>query len=160
MTTPALRETYTTFYLGELLLGVPAVDVREVMKSPRVTPIPLASPILPGVFNARGELVTVIDLRCRLGLADGNTTPTTHVLMSTSAGTISLQVDREGDVMVVDRADFEAAPEGLAEAARACVIGAFKLADRLLIVLDSAKLLNLDECETTIDGSGIAGRIT
>jgi purine-binding chemotaxis protein CheW len=160
MTSRASRETYTTFFVGQLLLGVPAVDVREVMKSPRVTPIPLASPILRGVFNARGELVTVIDLRCRLGLAAGGATPTTHVLMPTGGGTISLLVDREGDVMVVDRADFEAAPEGLAEAARICVVGAYKLADRLLIVLDSAKLLNLDECETTIDGSGIAGRMT
>jgi purine-binding chemotaxis protein CheW len=157
--TQGSRETFTTFYLGDLLLGVRAADVREVLKSPRVTPIPLSSPILRGVFNARGELVTVIDLRGRLGLPGGDQPPTTHVLISTSDGTVSLLVDREGDVIVVDGANFEPAPEGLAEAARVCVTGAYKLADRLLIVLDGAKLLNLDDGETSLEASGTMGRV-
>ena len=145
--TANLREILTTCWVGDLLLGLPATDVREVIQHPPITAIPLAPPVLRGVFNVRGELVTVMDLRRRLGLPEADTAAATHMLIPTREGTVSLLVDRQGDLIEVDPATFETPPSGLADHARECVLGAYKLSDRLLIVLDTQRTLHLNDAD-------------
>jgi purine-binding chemotaxis protein CheW len=148
------RETMTTFWLGDHLLGVRATDVREVIQDPTVTAIPLSPPVLGGVFNIRGELVTVLDLRRRLGLPDRQAGACIHMLVPTADGTVSLLVDRQGDVIEVDQAWFEPPPGGMAETARDCIRGAYKLPGHLLVVLDTARLFDL----SAFDEEGNEGR--
>jgi purine-binding chemotaxis protein CheW len=143
----AARETVTTFWLGGLLMGLRASEVREVVQDPTITPVPLLPPVIRGVFNVRGELVTVLDLRRRLGLPDEPMPAAVHLIIPTADGTVSLLVDRQGDVIETDRAAFEVPPTGIAEATRECILGAYKLPGRLLVVLDTSKLLDLRALE-------------
>jgi purine-binding chemotaxis protein CheW len=153
----AARETVTTFWLGGLLMGLRASEVREVVQQPTITPIPLLPPVVRGVFNVRGELVTVLDLRRRLGMPDEQMNSAIHLIVPTVDGTVSLLVDRQGDVIETDRASFEAPPSGIAEVARDCVLGAYKLPGRLLVVLDTSKLLDLRALEEEL-ADGRAGK--
>jgi len=61
---------YCTFHLGDLFLGVEVTRVQEVIRHQVTTPVPLASPVIGGLMNLRGSIVTTIDLRRRLGLDD------------------------------------------------------------------------------------------
>ena len=47
------------------------VDVREVLPTPAVAPLPGAPPHLLGLFNLRGEVVPLFDTALLLGLAAG-----------------------------------------------------------------------------------------
>ena len=50
------------------LFGLPILRVQDVFMPERVTRVPLAPPEIAGVLNLRGRIVTLIDMRCRLGL--------------------------------------------------------------------------------------------
>src|SRR5919205_1635673 len=59
---------YVTAMIGGQLFGLPISRVQDVFMPERVTRVPLASREIAGVLNLRGRIVTVIDMRARLGL--------------------------------------------------------------------------------------------
>ena len=61
---------FCTFNLDRLWFGIPVERVQEVIASPAVTPVPLAPRAVTGLINLRGQIVTVIDLRRRLGFEE------------------------------------------------------------------------------------------
>ena len=56
--------------IGGQLFGLPILRVQDVFMPERLTRVPLAPPEIAGVLNLRGRIVTLIDMRRRLGLAD------------------------------------------------------------------------------------------
>ena len=50
------------------MFGLPILRVQDVFAPERITRVPLAAPEIAGVLNLRGRIVTLIDLRRRLGL--------------------------------------------------------------------------------------------
>jgi purine-binding chemotaxis protein CheW len=136
---------YCTFLLDGLLLGVEVAKVQEVLRFEPITRVPLADPVVRGLINLRGQIVTALDLRQRLALkprpADQNPM---NVIVRTSAGPFSLLVDGIGEVLEVDEGDFEQPPETVRGVARELIRGAYKLLGRLLLVLDLDKSVNLN----------------
>jgi len=59
---------FCTFYLDKLLFGVELKGVQEVIRSLAMTRVPLASAVVSGLINLRGQIVTAVDLRRRLEL--------------------------------------------------------------------------------------------
>lgn len=133
---------YCTFYLCGDYFGVDVVAVQEVIRGQQMTRVPLAPPVVRGLINLRGQIVTALDLRRRLGMPDReNGHEPVNVVVRTDDGAVSLLVDEIGDVLPVPRAAFERPPETLGDAARALIRGAYKLDGRLLLVLDTARVL-------------------
>ena len=58
---------FCTFYLDSLLFGVDLQGVQEVIRNLDMTQVPLAPGVVRGLINLRGQIVTAIDLRQRLG---------------------------------------------------------------------------------------------
>jgi chemotaxis signal transduction protein len=58
------------FTVDDVNYGVPVEQVREVRDMQQVTRVPGAPDYVNGVTNLRGQIITVVDLRKRLGLAD------------------------------------------------------------------------------------------
>jgi purine-binding chemotaxis protein CheW len=67
-----------------------------------------------------------------------------NVVVRTDDGAVSLLVDEIGDVLEVAETSFEAPPETIDGVARDLVRGVFKLADRLLLIIDTEKAVNID----------------
>jgi purine-binding chemotaxis protein CheW len=129
-----------TFYLDEFCFGVDVQKVQEVIRYQEMTRIPLAPPIVRGLINLRGQIVTAIDMRRRLGLAglpDGKLPM--NVVIRTDGGPVSLLVDEIGDVLEVDVDSYERPPETLRGQFRDLIEGAYKLSDRLLLILNSER---------------------
>jgi purine-binding chemotaxis protein CheW len=59
---------YSIFRLAGQLFGLEINIVREVFSFTRVTKLPNASPVILGVYNLRGSIITLIDLHQVLGL--------------------------------------------------------------------------------------------
>src|SRR4030081_3453184 len=59
---------YVTAMIGGQLFGLPISRVQDVFMPERVTRVPSSSRAIAGVPNLRGRIVTVVDLRARLGL--------------------------------------------------------------------------------------------
>src|SRR5258708_18971907 len=65
---------YVTAVIGGQLFGLPISRVQDVFMPERLTRVPLSSAEIAGVLNLRGRIVTLVDMRARLGLpkaADG-----------------------------------------------------------------------------------------
>lgn len=134
-----------TFLLDGLLFGVEVMSVQEVIRFQDTTNIPLASSMVRGLINLRGQIVTALDLRRRLALPDRAETdpPPVNVVLLTDDGAVSLLADEVGDVLTVSNSDFELPPGTLRGEARELIRGAYKLPDRLLLILDPDRAVTL-----------------
>lgn len=135
---------FSTFFLADLFLGVDVLRVQEVLRYQHMTRVPQAPGEVEGLINLRGQIVTAIDMRRRLQLPPraGGQMPM-NMVVRTEEGAVSLLVDEIGDVLDVDAATYERPPENLAPAARELVRGVYKLKDRLLLVLDAERTVDL-----------------
>ncbi len=139
------RQQFSTFLVDGLFFGVEVEKVQEVLRYQEMTRVPLASPVVRGLINLRGQIVTALDLRRRLDLTerpDGQVPM--NVVIRTDDGGVSLLVDEIGDVVEVDEVTFERPPDTLKSSARAVIRGVHKLNDRLMHVLDTEKVVNQD----------------
>src|SRR5271166_5559618 len=129
---------YCTFYVDGHYFGLDVLNVQEIIRFQEMTRVPLAPQVVRGLINLRGQIVTAIDLRRRLELKDrpADQLPV-NVVVHTEDGAVSLLVDEIGDVVEVSEKSFERPPETLKGTARELIRGAYKLADRLLLILDT-----------------------
>jgi purine-binding chemotaxis protein CheW len=135
---------YCTFRVGDLLLGVEVLRVQEVIRDQVLTPVPLAHRSVSGLINLRGQIVTAIDLRVRLGLAAAaGDEPKLNVVVQQDGDAVALRVDEIGDVAEVGAESFEPTPETVRGTLRDLVVGVHKLEGRLLLVLDIDRVIDL-----------------
>jgi purine-binding chemotaxis protein CheW len=140
----AHTKQFCTFFLNGLYFGVEVLKVQEVIRYQEMTRVPLAPVMIRGLINLRGQIVTAIDLRHRLELpARAEHELPTNVVVRSDDGAVSLLVDEIGDVVEVDENTHEPPPETLTGVARELIDGVYKLKDRLLLVLDIEKTVNL-----------------
>lgn len=135
---------YCTFLISGLYFGIDVRRVQEVLRSQDVTPVPRAPTVIAGLINLRGQIVPAVDMRRRLGLSERpqQFQPMNMVIRS-DEGAASLLVDEIGDVLDVEGAAFEPVPDNLAPEQRELIRGVCKLGDRLLLVLDAERALEL-----------------
>src|SRR5450432_4495694 len=96
---------FCTFYLDQLLFGVNLQGVQEVICNLQMTQVPLAPGVVRGLINLRGQIVTAVNLRQRLGLtAPAEGALPMNVVVRSEDGAVSLLVDEIGDVAEVDEA--------------------------------------------------------
>jgi purine-binding chemotaxis protein CheW len=137
---------FTTFYLDGLLFGVEVSKVQEVIRYQEMTRVPLASPVIRGLINLRGQIVTALDLRRRINFNErASDKLPMNVVVRSGAEIVSLLVDEIGDVLEVGEDDFERPPDTLQGEARELIRGTYKLKDKLLLVLDTEKAVQLVE---------------
>lgn len=140
-----MERQFCTFSLGDLFLGIEVLKVQEVIRSQQMTRVPLAQRSIRGLINLRGQIVTAIDLRERLGLPPlPEDQKPMNVVVRTDEGAVSLLVDEIGDVIEVDAEQYEDPPQTLPASARELIAGVYKLPRRLLLILDSEKTLGLE----------------
>jgi len=135
---------FCTFYLAQSLFGVEVEKVQEVIRHQEMTQVPLADPVVGGLINLRGQIVTALDMRQRLGLSKrGPEQMPMNVVVRGDDGAVSLLVDEIGDVVEVDESEFEPPPDTLSGPSREMILGAFKLKGRLLLLLDTERAMRL-----------------
>lgn len=144
---------FCTFFVNGLFFGVEVLKVQEVIRYQGMTRVPLAPATIQGLINLRGQIVTAIDLRRRLELPprDADQLPM-NVVVRSDDGAVSLLVDEIGDVVEIQDDIFEHPPETLKGVARELIQGVYKLKERLLLILDTEKTVNLTNAATAIRG--------
>jgi purine-binding chemotaxis protein CheW len=133
-----------TFYLGGELFGVDALYVQEILTYQEITSVPIAPDYVRGLINLRGQIVTVIDLRSRLGFDSmDNGRAGMNLIVSSDEGLMSLLVDQIGNVLDVYANHLKPAPGTIRGVAVQYIRAVYQLEDELLIVLDLDSILEL-----------------
>ena len=134
----------STFHVGKYLFGVDVSLVQEVVRLQLITPVPLAPPEIAGLINLRGDVLTAVDLRARLGLPPAGTTrEPINVVIGVDDEPVSLLVDEIGGVLDIDGVPFESTPSTVDDRVRGLLLGAYTLPDRLLLALNASAVLQL-----------------
>lgn len=138
-----------TFYVGESYFGIPVEQVQEVVRPQPITPIPLAPKVVRGLINLRGQILTAIDLRSRLGLGQfDDEEKLMNVVVRTDESPVSFLVDEIGEVLDVNEDAFEAPPDTLQGDMRSLIGGAYMLERRLLLALSVERTINVADTPT------------
>ncbi len=135
---------FSTFFLDDQFFGVEVLSVQEVIRYQEMTRAPLAPAMVKGLINLRGQIVTAIDIRQRLGMpARAADKLPMNVVVRSDDGVVSLLVDSIGEVVEVGDEAFERPPKTLGAAAQELVKGVYKLKERLLLILDTERAITL-----------------
>jgi purine-binding chemotaxis protein CheW len=138
------NEQFATFFVGDMFFGVDVLHVQEVLCFQPMTPVPQAPQVIEGLINLRGQIVTAIDMRHRLGLPPrADDQAHMNIVVRTADGAVSLLVDEIGDVLNMDAVNYERPPENLDPAARELIRGIYKLEDGLMLALDEERTVDL-----------------
>jgi len=128
--------------------GLPAAEVRELLRAVSIVPLPLTGSAIEGVVNLRGRVIPVLDLRARLGLPARAVVPSDHMIVAQSeGGLVAMRVDRALDLV---RLDAEATAAEGTDGMRVA-----RLADGLAPLLDLRTVLAGEELPATLDAPPI-----
>ena len=132
-----IRE-FLAFVLAGELYGVELTRIREILSPPPMTTVPRAAPEIIGVCSVRGLLVTVVDLRRRLRLAEQEQTRRARILLTQSEGgeVIGLFVDEVRHVMRLAETEIESSSTVLGGDVSEHVLGIGRPGGTFLILLD------------------------
>lgn len=142
------HDEFVTVMIGDQWFGIPVLTVQDVLGTQHIAPIPLAPPEVAGSLNLRGRIVTAFDPRVRLGLSKRDDIESMMSVVVEHEGELySLLVDTVGEVLNLPVDRFEPNPATLDSRWREMSAGVYPLDDRLLVVMDVARLLNSDRVE-------------
>ncbi|GAA5316906.1 MAG: chemotaxis protein CheW [Candidatus Pelagadaptatus aseana] len=141
---------YLTFFMAGEEYGVDILCVQEIRGWESATPIPNAPPNIKGVINLRGTIVPIIDLRQCFGLDAIEYSPVTVVIVlkvqsENGSRVMGIVVDAVSDVYNLSVEDMRAAPDLGDSIDTAFIKGLVNVNDRMVILLELDKLLNLDD---------------
>lgn len=138
------QNQYVSFLIANQLLGVPVDIVQEVLNPQAIAKTPKARPEIAGLLNLRGQIVTAVDLRKRLGLPPNDPDkPSMNVVLRHKGESYSLLVDEVGDVINVSNEQFEPPPVTLDSHWKSLVSGVFRLEEKLFVVLNVGAVFTL-----------------
>jgi purine-binding chemotaxis protein CheW len=130
-----------TVFVGEQMFGLPILRVRDVFVVQELTPVPLAPASIAGLFNLRGRVLTILDMRALLGLpprAAGGGAVAIGIEWHGEA--FGLLVDRVSEVMALGGGSREANPANLDPRWAELSAGVHRLPDQLLVELSLGAL--------------------
>lgn len=128
------------FELAGQHYGVPILAVQEVLATAEIEPVPGTPREVLGVINLRGQIVTVIDLRLRLGLAASECAAGPLVVFDGATETLAARVDRVTHVRRIPDPAIKPAPRSGA-APCAAVLGIVTRGADLMTLLDVPALM-------------------
>lgn len=136
-------EMFLTIVVDAYRFGVAVTEIRDVLRPQTTTRIAMASPEIVGAINLRGRVVTVIDLRVRLGfLRQSDRAASMIVVVALDDEVYGLVVDAIGDVVTIDAARREPVPRHLDSMWISLIQGVHRLDRDLLLELDVARVIS------------------
>jgi len=127
------------FTIDDVNYGVPVEQVREVRDMQSVTSVPGAPEYVECVTNLRGQIITVINLRKRLGMPQGKSENEKIMIVDLEKSAVGVVVDAVTEVSTIKEGDIQKNIE--ATALGEFILGVGKQADRLSLILDISKIV-------------------
>ena len=144
---------FLSFTLGKEDYGINILRVQEIRGWEEVRAIPNTPDYIKGVLNLRNTVVPIVDLRIRFNLKNIEYKATTVIIVLSvekSDGThvMGVVVDAVSDVLNIDQGKIKKAPNFGTKINTKYINGMVMVDDRMVILLDTDKLLDQDELAT------------
>lgn len=145
-TEPSKGGEYLTFTLGEEEYGIDILKVQEIRGYDAVTKIANTPDFIKGVINLRGAVVPIVDLRIKFNLGRVEYDKfTVVIILNLEKRIVGIVVDGVSDVIALTTEQIRSVPELVSGIDTRYLVGLGSLEDRMLILVDIAKLMTSQE---------------
>ena len=142
------NKKFLTFSLADEKYGIPLSTVKEVIGMVDITPVPHVPNFFKGLINLRGKIISIIDLRIKLGLPKTEMVPkkTTIVITEIDDLTLGAIVDDVQEVVGFEKDQVENSIDVQSKVSREFVTGVAKTnTKKLILLLDIGKTLSVSD---------------
>ncbi len=141
-----MEHQLVVFELANEFYGINIAVVESIIKMQAITQLPQTPTFIKGVTNLRGTVLPVIDLRIRFGLETQPDTKQTRVIIVTMGNIkVGVMVDGVSEVLRVSDESIEPLPPMVNSVNADFLKGIVRLENRLIILLEVEKVLDLKE---------------
>lgn len=141
---------YLCFGLGEEEFAIPLLTVKEVMAMPEVTPIPQTPAHFLGIVNLRGSVISVMDLRLKLGIKPSKSEETTVVILDLGEMHMGIAVDRVNSVQALTKDQVSEKPMIDSSKSNDYITGVFRKESHLILLVDISRALSLEDKDVLV----------
>jgi purine-binding chemotaxis protein CheW len=147
---PPVRQ-FVGFRIGDEHYAIAITKIQEIILMKPITRLPQAAESVEGLINLRGNIIPVVNLRKRFGLAAREFDDETRTVVGYTHGkTVGYVVDEVTQVMRVAADQIQSVPVSVSGPARRFISGIAQVEDRLLIILEIDRLFAPDELELEV----------
>ncbi len=140
------KSRWVTFSLENETYGIDVMQIREVLRTPEISPVPGAPVYVLGIINLRGNVVAIIDTRSRFGLPSREVDDASRiVILEAGDYVVGFLVDSVSEVAELNNGEIEPAPDTGGRDAARYISGLCNRDRGLLILIDADKLLSDEE---------------
>ena len=136
---------YICFNLGNQEYGVPLMSIKEVLGLPEITPIPQCPNYFLGIMNLRGKVISVMDLRTKIGLNTQNTSETSVMILDLGDQWLGVVVDKVNAVLTINMKDITEAPKLEETKATDYIENVYRHNEQLILLISITKALSIED---------------
>ncbi|PPB68296.1 chemotaxis protein CheW [Campylobacter hyointestinalis] len=137
-------EQLVGFIVGEEEFAIPILYIKEIIKPIEYTRVPSVPDYVLGVFNLRGSVIPLIDLRIKFNLeATKMTANTRYIVMKDDDNIAGFVIDRLTEAIRINKNRIDQPPETLARD-KGMIQGIGKRDNNILTILKVEALLKRD----------------
>ncbi len=132
------------FIIGDEEYAIPILSIQEIIKPFSWTRVPQVPKYVLGVFNLRGAVIPLIDLRAKFGLQTKKQSDETRfIVMRHGDDVAGFVIDRLTMAIRIKKTDIGPAPDTV-NGDDTIIDGVGKQADKIITILKVNKLLERD----------------
>ena len=144
-----ITEAYIAFELAGTTYAIASRLVQQLEMIEQITPVPNAPDAVEGVLYSRGQVIPAVNLRSRFGF---DKIPiglrTRLIVVNISGRTVGLMVDTAREFISIAAESIQAPNEAISGMSGKYLKGIATLADRIILILDVAEIINLSDFTT------------
>jgi len=144
-------EQYLSFFLNDEEYCLNILKVQEIRGWEKVKPIPNAPSYVVGVFNLRGSVIPIVDLRLRFGMEKKEYKPTTVVIViklhegNDRSQVVGVVVDAVADVYDIDKSDIKPTPDMVCDMDTKYLQGVATLSNKMVSIVNMDFVFDSEE---------------
>ncbi len=151
-------EQFVCFKLASEEYAFDIKCVQEVIRIPRITPVPQMPDFCLGVINIRGNVVPLFDLRRKFHLSEKAFDANSKILVvAVDNMLISMVVDEILDNIKLESSQIDPAPTVRMNIERECIKGLGEMEGRMIAILDLQKIHDVIKKDVGAQSIEVAG---
>lgn len=148
------QNRYLCFNVGKDEFAVPLSLIKEVIMVPRITPVPKSEKYFLGFINLRGKVISIIDLRLKLGFSGEIKKDTPALVIEVNHNLYAVVCDTVNQVCSPSSEEITDKPEaGSHNAHSEYITKVFRKKDSLTLIVDLQKALDISDAAPEVAGA-------